>query len=101
MCCVSAGLIDRRRPHSRQELPGSVGNGFVESGQLTSDSHRPHDVSVRSLAVLGVKMTEWRCSDPALTHIFAGFLPTVGHPSAVALASYFVSQKDNWYLALP
>ena len=29
-------------------------------------------------------MTGWRSTDPALTHTFAGFLPTVGHPTAVA-----------------
>ena len=27
-------------------------------------------------------------TNPAFTHIFAGFLPTVGHPSAVAFTSY-------------
>ena len=32
---------------------------------------------------------------PALTHAFAGFLPTVGHPSAVAFVSYFAFKVSH------
>jgi len=28
----------------------------------------------------------WRTTNPAFTHTIAGFLPTPGHPDAVALA---------------
>src|SRR6056297_1919010 len=40
-------------------------------------------------------MSRWRWTDLALTHIFAGFLPTVGRPSAVALVSYFSFDVDH------
>ncbi len=45
-------------------------------GPLASAHPALYDVSVRSLAGLG-----------------SGFLPTVGHPSAVAFASYFVDRS--------
>jgi hypothetical protein len=32
---------------------------------------------------------------PALTHAFAGFLPTVGRPPAVAFTSYFANRSDH------
>ena len=54
-------------------------------------------VSVRNLAALtGMWLTTILCQ---LTGTFAGFLPTVGCPSAVALVWYFVDRSHSWYTA--
>jgi len=57
-----------------------------------------YQVPVRSLSAL-TRMrptTNWNCR---LDGAFAGFLPTVGHPPAVALVSYFVDRSHSRYTA--
>jgi len=67
---------------------GSVGYGFAVHGQLTTGSlWASYGVSVRSLAALAWMRRSGLID--RLTNTSAGFLPTVGHPSAVAFASYF------------
>ena len=54
-------------------------------------------VSVRNLAALTrMRLTTTLCQ---LTDTFAGFLPTVSYPSAVALVSYLVNRSHSWYPA--
>ena len=76
--------------------PSSPSTSALSSGLASwSAAHSPkasasYRVSVRSLAGLGEKsLGSDLGTNPAFTHIFAGFLPTVGHPSAVAFTSYW------------
>ena len=89
--------------------PGSPSTSVLFSGSTSRSPARSsrtsasYGISVRNLAGLGVKSlgSEFG-TNPAFTHIFAGFLPTVGHPSAVAFTSYwcfhgiFIWYTDSW-----
>ena len=64
--------------------------GFTVSSQLTCDVGL-YRVSVRHLMGLGEKMSSSDHNPAGLSIIFAGFLSTVCHLPAVALASYCLS----------
>jgi len=63
------------------------------SGHSPQRADRPLQRFCSSPRSLGVIASGWRSSNPAFTHTIAGFLSTVGHPSAVALASYCLSSE--------
>ncbi|MDB4743181.1 hypothetical protein OAF98_01735 [Planctomicrobium sp.] len=56
-------------------------------------------VSVRNLAA-STRMRLTTKTERQLHGTFAGFLSTVGYPSAVALVSYLLFQNHSWYSAL-